>query len=176
MTRREATKWLRAILDDTLERDDDRDAERAKAVELAIEVLDNDHRPRRKCSSTTMRVSCPSEAYGYVRYLARHAKEHLVGLYLDAQNCLIVRETLSMGALNTTRTHPREVFHPAIVNHALGFILAHNHPSGSLTPSSDDAAFTKQMQRAAELMGVGLYDHLIIGRNGFISLKEKGLL
>jgi DNA repair protein RadC len=175
MTRPEAIKWLQAILDDTLERDDERDAKRIEAIELTIEVLRSQRRPRRRGDSSRT-VSGPREAYGHVRYLARQRKEHLVGLYLDAQNCLIVRETISIGTLNTTRTHPREILHPAIVNHALGFILAHNHPSGSLTPSQDDADFTKAIRRAAELMGVGLYDHLIIGRSGFVSLKEKGLL
>ena len=176
MTRPDAIKWLQKILDDTLDRNDDGDARRIEAVELAIEVLRNDRRPRQRSESGAVSVSGPREAYGHVRYLGRQMKEHLVGLYLDAQNCLIVRETISIGTLNTTRTHPREILHPAIVNHALGFILAHNHPSGSLTPSQDDTDFTRAVRRAAELMGVGLYDHLIIGRNGFISLKEKGLL
>lgn len=122
------------------------------------------------------RASSPREAYAQVRDLARSAKEQLVGLYLDGQNCLIVRETLSVGTLNTTRTHPREVLRPAILNHALGFILAHNHPSGNLTPSRDDVEFTHGMRRAAELMGIDLYDHLVVGASGFVSLKEKGLI
>ena len=123
-----------------------------------------------------LRISSPREAFAQVRDLARAKREHLVGLYLDAQNCLIVRETLSIGTLNTTRTHPREVLQPAIVHHALGFILAHNHPSGNLTPSRDDVEFTRAMRRAAELMGVDLYDHIIIGAGGFVSLKERGLM
>lgn len=176
MTRREAVKWLRAILQDTLEAGDERDTKRIEAVNLAIEVLQSDWRPCHRATGPAVKVSGPSEAYGQVRYLARHVKEHLVGLYLDAQNGLIVRETLSMGALNTTRTHPREVLRPAIVNNALGFILAHNHPSGNLTPSQDDMDFTKAMRRAAELMGVDLHDHLIVGRSGYVSLRERGLL
>ena len=175
MTRRETVKWLQAILEDRLDPDDERDQQRVEAVKLAIEVLRADWRPRRRYPSSAVKISGPSEAYGQVRYLGRHAKEHLVGLYLDAQNSLIVRETLSMGTLNTTRTHPREVLHPAIVNHALGFILAHNHPSGNLIPSADDTEFTKAMRKAADLMGVDLHDHLIIGRNGYVSLRERGL-
>lgn len=123
-----------------------------------------------------VRVSSPREAFAQVRDLARAKKEHLVGLYLDAQNCLIRRETLSIGTLNTTRTHPREVLQPAIAWHALGFILVHNHPSGSLVPSRDDVEFTRAMRRAAEIMGIDLYDHLIVSSEGFVSLKEKGLL
>jgi len=97
-------------------------------------------------------------------------------VYLDAQNRLITRETVSIGSLNTTRTHPREVLQPAIVNSALAFILVHNHPSGSLDPSRDDVEFTRTMARAGELMGINLYDHIIVSSRGFVSLKERGLL
>jgi DNA repair protein RadC len=122
------------------------------------------------------RVSSPADAYALVRDLRTARKEHLVALYVDAQNRLIARETVSIGSLNTTRTHPREVLQPAIVNSALAFILAHNHPSGSLDPSRDDVEFTRTMARAGELMGISLYDHLIVSSRGFVSLREKGLL
>lgn len=122
------------------------------------------------------RVGSPAEAYPLVRDLKGARKEHLVALYLDAQNRLIRRETVSIGSLNTTRTHPREVLEPAIVHSALAFILVHNHPSGSLDPSRDDVEFTRTMARAGELMGISLYDHLIVSARGYVSLKEKGLL
>ena len=122
------------------------------------------------------RVSSPAEAYALVRDLKTARKEHLIALYLDAQNRLIVRETVSIGSLNTTRTHPREVLQPAVVHSALAFILVHNHPSGSLEPSRDDIEFTRSMSRAGELMGINLYDHLIVSRRGYASLKERGLL
>lgn len=93
-------------------------------------------------------VSSPREAFLLVKDLSRARKEHLVGLYLDAQNRLIARETISVGSLNTTRTQPREILQPAIERGALGFILAHNHPSGSLTPSQDDVDFTRAIRRA----------------------------
>jgi len=121
-------------------------------------------------------LSSPREAYAQIRDLRRARKEHLVALYLDAQNHLISRETISIGSLNTTRTHPREILQPAIAVSALGFILAHNHPSGSLTPSQDDIDFTRAIRRASEIIGIGLYDHLIVSEKGYVSLKEKGLL
>ena len=121
-------------------------------------------------------LSGPREAYHQVRDLRRARKEHLVALYLDAQNHLICRETVSVGSLNTTRTHPREILQPAIACSALGFILAHNHPSGSLSPSQDDVDFTRAIKRASEIIGIGLYDHLIVSESGYVSLKEKGLL
>jgi DNA repair protein RadC len=122
------------------------------------------------------RLSGPRQAYRLVRQLGRAKKEHLVGLYLDAQNGLLHRETISIGSLNTTRSHPREILFPAVQHLALGFILAHNHPSGSLDPSSEDVEFTRAVQRAGELIGIELYDHLIVARGGYTSLRERGLL
>ena len=121
-------------------------------------------------------VAGPREAYRQVKDLARARKEHLVALYLDAQNHLLARETVSVGSLNTTRTHPREIFQPAIACHAMGVILAHNHPSGSLAPSQEDVDFTRAIRRASEILGIGLYDHIVVAEKGYVSLKEKGLM
>ena len=120
------------------------------------------------------RLTRPREVFKEVRHIGPLKKEHLVGLYLDAQNGLIHSETISIGSLNTTRTHPREILYPAIVHLAFGFILAHNHPSGSLDPSDEDVAFTRAVQRAGELIGIELYDHLIVSATGFTSLRERG--
>ena len=122
------------------------------------------------------KVNSPQEAFKLARHLAVLKKEHLVGLYLDAQNGLLHKETISMGSLNTTRTHPREILHPAVVHLALGFILAHNHPSGCLDPSTEDVEFTVAVRRAGELMGIELYDHLIVASTGYTSMRERGLL
>ncbi len=125
------------------------------------------HRPK---------VTKPHEVYAEVKEIAGARKEHLIGLYVDAQNGVLYRETLSIGSLNTTRTHPREILYPAIVHAALGFILAHNHPSGGLEPSPEDLEFTRSVQRAGELMGIELYDHVIVASGGYTSLRERGLL
>lgn len=122
------------------------------------------------------KISSPRDAWRQVRQLGRARKEHLVGLYLDAQNALAHRETVSIGSLNTTRTHPREILHPAVVHMALGFVLAHNHPSGCADPSPEDIEFTRSIRRAGELMGIELYDHIIVTARGYTSLRERGLL
>ncbi len=122
------------------------------------------------------RIQRPVDAYRRVGRLRRLKKEHLVGLYLDAQNGLIHEETISIGSLNTTRTHPREILYPAIVHLAAGFILAHNHPSGTLEPSPEDVEFTRAVHRAGELVGIELYDHLVVSVRGYVSLRERGLL
>ena len=122
------------------------------------------------------RITTPAEVYAQVRDLGPLKKEHLVGLYVDSQNHLVARETISIGSLNTTRTHPREILKPAIDVLALGFILVHNHPSGTLVPSADDVEFTRAIAKAGDLMGIPLYDHVIVSSQGFVSLKEKGML
>jgi DNA repair protein RadC len=122
------------------------------------------------------RVGSPAQAYRLVKSIGRARREHLVGLYLDAQNALLSKETLAIGSLNTTRTHPREVLYPAIRSLALGFILAHNHPSGCADPSPQDLEFTHAIRQAAELVGFELYDHLIVTRGGYTSFRERGLL
>ena len=122
------------------------------------------------------KLTRPREAYERVKGLRRAKKEHLVGLYLDAQNGLLHQETISIGSLNTTRTHPREILYPAVLHLAVGFILVHNHPSGWLEPSPEDIEFTQAVRRAGELMGIDLYDHLIVAVGGYTSLRERGLL
>jgi DNA repair protein RadC len=129
--------------------------------------MEEQHRPK---------ITKPREAYDQVHSIASARKEHLVGLYLDAQNGLLLSETISIGSLNTTRTHPREILHPAIQCLALGFILAHNHPSGCLEPSPEDVEFTRAVHRAGELMGIELYDHLIVTGSGYTSMRERGMM
>jgi len=122
------------------------------------------------------RLARPADVWRETRQIARARKEHLVGLYLDTQNGLIHRETISVGSLNTTRSHPREILHPAVVHLAAGFILVHNHPSGCLEPSPEDIEFTRAVRRAGELLGIELYDHLIVGPSGYTSLRERGIV
>ena len=147
----------------------------ARACRLAA-LFELARRVEMAAKADAPRISAPKDVYAQAKDLCQAKKEHLVGLYLDSQNHLLARETISIGSLNTTRTHPREILHPAITHLALGFILVHNHPSGTLVPSSDDIEFTRAIGRAGEMMGIPLYDHVIVSRAGFVSLKEKGLL
>lgn len=173
LVRRHGLKKLRALTPDEWTREPGIGEAMAARLSAAFELSRRaaadgaiDERPR---------VTRPSEAWRLTKELAHAKKEHLVGLYLDAQNGLILRETISVGSLNTTRTHPREILYPAIVHLALGFILVHNHPSGSLDPSDEDVAFTRGIHRAAETIGIDLYDHLIVAEGGFTSLRERGI-
>lgn len=147
----------------------------AAAVRLAT-AFELGRRSRHEVRARRARLARPQDAYRHVSYLGTASKEHLVGLYLDAQNGLLTRETISIGSLNTTRTHPREILYPAVTHLALGFILAHNHPSGSTDPSPEDLEFTRSIRAAGEMMGIELYDHLIVAGDDYLSLRERGLL
>ncbi|MDQ0196770.1 RadC family protein [Paenibacillus wynnii] len=108
-----------------------------------------------------------------LRYLQ---KEHFVCLFLNTKNHVIAQETLSMGSLNASIVHPREVFRAAIKCSSASIICAHNHPSGDPTPSPEDISLTSRLLQAGEIVGIDVLDHLIIGDSGFVSMKEKGLM
>ena len=139
-------------------------------------VIEIHRRLRREEDHDAPKLSTPAEVWRHVSELRSARKEHLLGLYLDAQNRLLAKETLSVGSLNTTRTHPREILEPALRHLALGFILVHNHPSGAVDPSQDDVEFTKGVARAAALMDIGFYDHLVVTAKGYVSMRERRLM
>lgn len=94
-------------------------------------------------------------------------KEHVVAFYLDTQQKLIERRIVSIGTLDTSLLHPREVFEPALQLSAAGVVLAHNHPSGSLEPSDEDLAITKRIADAGDLLGITLVAHVIVSDKEF---------
>ena len=121
-------------------------------------------------------IRSPEDALRCVPDLVEATREHLVGLYLDGQGRLIARETLAIGSLNVARATPRDVLEPALRRLAAAFLLLHNHPSGSPEPSEDDRRFTRTIGRAGALFGVPLYDHVIVAREGFVSLRARGVV
>ena len=146
-----------------------------KAARL-IGALELHRRLRQLESRDRPTITTPAEVVAVVPELRGARKEHLVGLYLDAQNVLVTKELISVGSLNVTRSQPREILLPAIEHAALSLILVHNHPSGSLSPSADDIEFTAGVRKAGEIMGIELYDHLIVSLQGHVSLRDRGLL
>lgn len=109
------------------------------------------------------------------KYIGREKKEHFVMLYLDTRNKLIV-DKVSVGTLNASLVHPREVFKNAIQSNAAQVIVAHNHPSGDPEPSEDDLTITKRLVESGKILGIEVVDHIIITKGGFLSFKEKHLL
>lgn len=108
--------------------------------------------------------------------MCQEKQEHLVELLLNAKCEVESRVTVSVGELTSTTIHPRDVFRPAIRKSAAGIIVAHNHPSGDPTPSGDDIAATRRLMKAADVVGIPLLDHLIIGRTTYVSLKKEGYM
>lgn len=94
-------------------------------------------------------------------------KEHFVAFYLDTQGRVIERQIISIGTLDTSLVHPREVFEPAIALHAASVIVTHNHPSGSLEPSSADLVLTRRLLESGRILGILLQEHVILSEEGF---------
>ncbi|HCC06177.1 TPA: hypothetical protein DEP94_02380 [Candidatus Nomurabacteria bacterium] len=99
-------------------------------------------------------------------------KEHFAAFFLDTQSRLIERQIISIGTLNTSLVHPREVFEPAIKLSAASIIIAHNHPSGSLEPSKEDKKVTERLKQSGELLGIEVVDHIVLSKSGFLSIKS----
>lgn len=108
--------------------------------------------------------------------MARNRREELRVLFLDRKNRLIADEVQQEGTINRTAIYPREVARRALELHASALILVHNHPSGDPAPSVDDVDMTREVKAAAKSLGIALHDHLIIGREGHVSLSSMGLL
>ena len=104
------------------------------------------------------------------------AKEHFKLILLNPRNKIIGISTISIGTLNASLVHPREVFKDAITHSAASVVLAHNHPSGDPEPSEDDITITKRLIEVGKILGVEVIDHIIVGKNGFFSFKERGLV
>lgn len=100
-------------------------------------------------------------------------QEYFVCLSLDGANRLICRRIVSVGILNASLVHPREVFADVITDRAAGIIVAHNHPSGTTEPSPEDIQTTKRLKQAAELLGIGFYDHLIVTADDYTSILSS---
>ncbi len=115
-------------------------------------------------------VRTAKDVYNYARTMGTLQKEHLRGIYLNTHYRVIHDEVLSIGTINTSLIHPREVFRPALEYGAAALILVHNHPSGIATASATDLEITEQLVAASKIIGVPLIDHVIIGNNRYSSI------
>jgi DNA repair protein RadC len=104
--------------------------------------------------------------------VAGEERENFFVLLLDGRHRVRARELVSVGTLNSSLVHPREVFRPAIRAAAAAIVCAHNHPSGDPTPSAEDIAVTKRLRQSGELLGIPLLDHVVIGDGNWHSLRE----
>lgn len=122
-------------------------------------------------------VFSPQEMYAVVYpKIGKYKKEHFVLVSLDTRNKVIGVDTISVGTLNASLVHPREMFEIAILRHAASVIIAHNHPSGDSEPSNEDIAVTEKLVKAGKLLGIPVLDHLITGKNTFYSFCDANML
>jgi DNA repair protein RadC len=123
-----------------------------------------------------IKINSPEDAFKVLSFIRNKKREYFVALYLDAENKLIAQKVISIGSLEASIVHPREVFYPAIKHRASAVIIAHNHPSGNLEPSRGDLEITRKIIRAGEVLGIELLDHVIITKESFFSFKERETL
>lgn len=121
-------------------------------------------------------ISSPEEVIRYLDAIRDQPQEHFVALTLDGGGNIITSRVITVGLLNHSLVHPRETFRGAILDNAASIIIAHNHPSGSLEPSSQDIAITRQIKEAGQIIGINLIDHIIVSKKGHVSLRERGLV
>lgn len=142
----------------------------AAAIELGKRnaVLSDDEKPVIRSPQDVANLLMPE--------LRDAKKEHLKSLVLSTKNQVIRIHTVSVGILDSSLVHPREVFKDAITASAAAIIVAHNHPSGDPTPSTEDRRITQRLAEAGQIIGIELLDHIILGDNRFVSLKERGVL
>ena len=125
----------------------------------------------------TKKIETAEDVYNhFVDELKDKKKEHFYALYLDTKNRIIEEELVSVGILDASLIHPREVFNSAVKISCCSVILVHNHPSGECEPSIADTEVTRMLCAAGELLGINVIDHIIIGNNNYLSMKEKGVI
>jgi len=156
----------------TLQRDDDKQAGRKRVQVVRVEMV-----KERVASFATNRVTNPLDAAGILEdFLAGADREYFVAMCLDSKNKVNAINVVTVGTLNASLVHPREVFKPAILSNAAAVILGHNHPSGDPTPSREDVEIVKRLVEAGRILGIEVLDSLVIGDGGrFVSMKERGL-
>ena len=118
----------------------------------------------------------PKDVFDELKDIRTSKKEHFVVFYLDTRNQEIKREVISIGSLNANLVHPREVFEPAIKHLAAQIIIAHNHPSGSLEPSTHDLKMTKRLTAAGKILGIEIIEQIIVSAKDYLSFKEANYL
>ncbi len=149
---------------------------RERAVRLSA-AFDLARRVTRIMPEDMPQVRSPEDVANLVMEEMRHLdREHFVALLINVKRQVIAREIISIGTLNSSQVHPRELFKPAIRRSADSIILVHNHPSGDPEPSSEDCKVTERIVEVGEVMGIFIIDHIVIGDKRFVSFKERGLI
>lgn len=149
---------------------------KVKAIQI-IAMLEFSKRLSHQKAIKEFQITSPSSlAKIYMEEMRYFRQEHFKTVYLDTKNNIMGDRDTTIGTINSTIVHPREVFTDAVKSSAASIIVLHNHPSGDPSPSIEDIEVTKRLLEAGKILGIYLLDHIVIGDGKYISLKEKGLI
>ena len=145
-------------------------------ISKASQILSSIELSRRYLIKQSKKITSAKDVYDELKEYQNKQQEYFLCLYLDGANHLIQTKVITIGILNQSLVHPREVFSYAIEKRCASIIVAHNHPSGILEASIEDINVTERLKKSSQILGIELLDHLIFTQNGFISLKEDGVM
>ena len=144
--------------------------QRRRAMKVRVMIV-------REGRPTGAELSSPQAVFLFMRPKCRRLdREYFWRIDLDTRSRVLGYEVVSIGTISASLVHPREVFKGAILNNAAACIIAHNHPSQDTTPSAEDKDATRRIQKAGELLGIPLLDHMILADKSFYSFKEAGII
>jgi DNA repair protein RadC len=129
---------------------------------------------RRRIRPEGLKITFPTDVLPLINHFADRKQEHFICISVNGANEVITTRVVSVGLVNKTQVHPREVFADPITDRASAIIVAHNHPVSSLTPSKQDIEATQRLKAAGETLGIGLLDHIIFNKKGYYSFLEHG--
>lgn len=144
---------------------------RSAQITAAIELGKRFYTQKEKAA---IRIICPADVLPLVNEIRSKRQENFVVITLNGAGEVINVRTITVGTLNQSLVHPREVFADAILDRAASILCVHNHPSGSVNPSKQDIEVTIQLAKAGNILGIRLLDHIIVTNENFVSLKERG--
>ena len=134
-----------------------------------VQLIREEHKPGQS-------INTPEDLKDVIEELRGKDREHFMCLYLDSQNRILGIETVSIGTLNSSTVHPREVFKGSLLANACSVLFMHNHPSGKIEVSESDKEITKQLVQSGKILGINVLDHIIVGAEEYLSMMGKSLL
>ena len=145
-------------------------------IAKASQILASMELAKRYTSQGNKKITSAEDVYNELKTFATKQQEYFLTITLDGASHIINTRTVFIGTLNQSLVHPREVFADAIADRSAGIIIAHNHPSGTLSASRADIQVTERLKEVSKLVGIGLLDHVIIAKDGYYSFADEGLL
>jgi DNA repair protein RadC len=145
-------------------------------ITKACQVIAGMELARRFLIKDIVKITSPQDVLPLVSHYIDKKQEYFICVTLNGAGEMIANRIITVGLLNHSPVHPREVYADAITDRAASVIFVHNHPSGNPEPSSQDVEITRQLVEAGSILGINVLDHIIVGKRGHVSLKERGLL